>query len=318
MNRLYVITFILLLPLFIFGQAQVDFEEFNIEVDSFLNGSDMSGGFYTNLLYLPNNYNSMFNSWSGWAISASTDSTTRGFGNQFGCISGHGNNNSDKYAISYAFDPVRITDQGTGPRNFISLYMNNATYTYWSMSEGDGFAKKFGGVTGDDPDYYYISIHGYLDGELTKDSVNFFLADFRFDDNSKDYIVNEWTKVDLSSLGLIDSLEFTAYSSDIGQFGINTPTYFCVDDIDYGPGVWTNNYAEIKSLNIRPTVGSGEFFFQEKQTGVLRIVDANGRLLEIKELSENVSINIPNWPSGKYHLVLEKNGEWHQGQVVKL
>jgi hypothetical protein len=46
-----------------------------------------------------------------------------------------------------------------------------------------------------------------------------------------DYIVRNWTRVDLSALGTVDSVTFHFESSDIGEFGINTPLYFCLDDL---------------------------------------------------------------------------------------
>ena len=60
--------------------------------------------------------------------------------------------------------------------------------------------------------------------------IEFYLADFRFDDNSEDYIIDAWTAVDLSSLGQVKTVEFSVSSSDTGDF-INTPTYFAIDNI---------------------------------------------------------------------------------------
>lgn len=318
MNRLYVITLVLLLPFLASSQAQIDFEEFNLEVDSFLNGSDMNGGFQSYSHFFPNDYNPQWNSWTGWSISASRDTTTRGFTNQFACISGHGNNESKTYAISYAFDPVRIIDIDQESRAYFDLYMNNATYTYWSILEGDAVAKKFGGPSGNDPDYYYVSIHGYQNGEFMKDSVVFYLADYRFEDNSKDYVINEWTRVDLSRLNGADSLEFVTYSSDVGQFGKNTPTYFCIDDFDYGPGASTFDYRQFQDLQLSPTVTQDEVFFQEEQSGILNIIDASGRIIERKTIDRSRSISTAHLKTGKYHLILEKDGEWFQGQVVRM
>jgi hypothetical protein len=61
--------------------------------------------------------------------------------------------------------------------------------------------------------------------------VHFYLADYRFEDNAEDYIVKTWEWFDLSSLGRADSLMCTLGSSDTGMFGMNTPAYFCVDNL---------------------------------------------------------------------------------------
>ena len=127
------------------------------------------------------------------------------------------------------------------------IYVNNNAYTYYSMLEGDAYAKKFGGVTGNDPDFFLLTIKAYADGQLKSDSVDFYLADYRFADNSNDYIVDEWTYIDLSPLGDVDSLGFSLSSSDNGAFGMNTPAYFCIDDIQVN-GVSTGIISQVQRL----------------------------------------------------------------------
>jgi hypothetical protein len=99
------------------------------------------------------------------------------------------------------------------------------------MRDGDAFAKKFGGESGNDPDFFKLTIKSSLNGQVGTDSVEFYLADYRFSDNSQDYIVDDWVLVELNGLGDADMLIFTLSSSDVGAFGINTPTYFCVDNV---------------------------------------------------------------------------------------
>jgi len=73
------------------------------------------------------------------------------------------------------------------------------------------------------------------------DSVNFYLADYRFADNDSDYIVNSWKYVDLSTLGGVDTYEFDLSSSDTGAFGMNTPAYFCMDQFSFN-----HNYCSVQ------------------------------------------------------------------------
>jgi hypothetical protein len=42
--------------------------------------------------------------------------------------------------------------------------------------------------------------------------------------------MNDWRYVDLSSLGKVKKLGFALDSSDGGDWGINTPAYFCIDN----------------------------------------------------------------------------------------
>ncbi len=173
-----------------------------------------------------------FSSWSGWAVSNTTDTTTPGFGNQYSAYPG-GGYHSDSYGVAFvsSTDPARV-DFGAG--TVLGGWFTNTTYAALSMLNGDAFAKKFGGTSGDDPDWFRLTIYG-MNGSTTTGQVDFYLADYRFSDNSQDYVVDQWTWVDLTPLGVVDGLEFALDSSDIGAFGMNTPAYFALDGLVVAP-----------------------------------------------------------------------------------
>ena len=62
-------------------------------------------------------------------------------------------------------------------------------------------------------------------------NLSFYLADYRFSDNSNDYIVEDWETVSLLSLGSVTALSFSYESSDISFGYINTPQYFALDNL---------------------------------------------------------------------------------------
>ena len=212
----------------------IGFEDIGATIgpESFNNGSDLSGGFELGPVSLDNSFNTDFGSWSGWAISNTTDNVTAGFTNQYSAITGGGSLSSDTYAVANTFgqQPPTITLNDTD-ESFDSIEVTNTTYAALSLRDGDSFAKKFGGVTGDDPDFFLLTIEGIDDAGESVGTVDFYLADFRFDDNSLDYIIDQWTTVDVSSLSDAVSLQFALSSSDVGMFGMNTPAYFAVDNI---------------------------------------------------------------------------------------
>ncbi len=213
------------------GQKVVDFENLNPGIDTFDNGVNADGGFADGGIWLPNDYDSEFDIWSGWAISSKTDTVTAGFLNQYSAVVGTGADSSQTYAVSYAFDPVTIHIQDSiAPAVVSEIHVTNNTYTYLSMRDGDAFSKKFGGVTGDDPDFLLLQIVGFADG-TAGDTVLFYLADYRSNNNEDDYLITDWTSVDLTALGEVDSLQFSLSSSDVGDFGMNTPAYFSLDKI---------------------------------------------------------------------------------------
>ena len=94
------------------------------------------------------------------------------------------------------------------------------------MLQGDNTAKKF---SFEDNDWLKITIQGFnAAGEKTSE-VEVYLADFRKSDAGG--VLTEWKRVDLSPLGKVHKIQFSMNSSDIGDYGMNTPAYFCIDDI---------------------------------------------------------------------------------------
>ena len=299
------------------AQEIIDFEDFDVPIDSFLNGSDGNGGFTSGNLFLPNSYNPAFDSWSGWSISNKTDTLTPGFMNQHSAITGSGFDNSSNYVVSFGRSIMQLQNEAAG-NPVMGMYITNSTYAYLSMRDGDQFAKKFGGVTGDDPDFFLLTVKKYLDGALSQDSINFYLADFRFEDNSQDYIVANWTFVDLSALGAADSLVFTLTSSDVGQFGVNTPGYFCVDNVSVN-GMLTSTFSSVANAAFKvypnPTVEDIRIQHNFGDSAHCRILDMNGRLLLHRQLSDpDESINLQFLPEGSY--VVQVRGK--QGAASKI
>lgn len=164
-----------------------------------------------------------------WVYSNMTDTTTAGYTNQHSAITGGGALGSSNYGIAYMGAP---TVTFAGPATVSGAYFTNTTYAALSMRDGDSFAKKFGGATGNDADWFKLTIQGRDAANALTGSVDFYLADFRFADNNQDYILNTWAYVDLSSLGTVNSLSFVLDSSDVGQFGMNTPAYFAMDNLN--------------------------------------------------------------------------------------
>ena len=195
------------------------------------NGQAGSGGLTLDGATFNNSYTDFgggFFSWEGFAFSDRTDTTTAGFTNQYSAYPGGGAGGSSQYAVSY---PSAIIEFATSlDLSGLGASIANTTYAALSMLNGDGFSKKFGGALGDDADFFKLTISGFSAGIPTGTPVDFYLADFRFTKNSQDYVVDKWAFVDLSPLGTVDEIRFGFDSSDVGRFGINTPTYFALDN----------------------------------------------------------------------------------------
>ena len=199
-------------------------------------------------------------SWEGFGYSNETDMAFS-YENQFTSSAGGGAEGSSNYAVSsFGLDYAGGTYDVLA--NTVSLltesvvsggYFSNTTYVAGSMLNGDMFAKKFGGSTGNDADWLKMTVRGVnaLGLYTTDEPIEFYLADYRFADNSQDYIVDEWTWVDLSSLGSVVALEFCMGSSDIGAYGMNTPAFFAIDSLTMVPEPMTMALLGLGSILIR-------------------------------------------------------------------
>jgi len=213
----------------------VDFEDLGLGAESFWDGADLSGGFQSGPVTFENVNVPAWAYWYGFAASTTTDVTTAGFGNQYSATPGSGVGGSSTYALFFddAFEDPRLVLPDTAVVD--GFYATNTTYAYLSMRDGDAFAKQFGGVGGSDPDWFTLTISGYDAFGAPTGSVDFDLADFRFTDDSLDYIVDAWTWVDLTSLGPVKELGFSLGSSDATAGFINTPGYFAMDGLQVVP-----------------------------------------------------------------------------------
>jgi hypothetical protein len=225
---------IMALGLSVFAQQTADFENLQLPPNTFWNGQNQPLGstFSSGAAEFYNYYDTAWGGfWSqGWAYSTVQDTTTTGFTNLYATAAFNGHNGSSTYAVGQQNSVVKLTGNAAG-KLVRGAYFTNTTYAWLSMRDGDAFAKQFGGATGNDPDFFVLSIKKWYQGQLSADSVLFYLADYRFADNAQDYIVTDWKWVDLSVLGNTDSLVFELFSSDMGQFGMNTPAFFCMDDL---------------------------------------------------------------------------------------
>ena len=231
------VVFVFLVCSTVKAEVIADFEDLSLASQSYWNGSDGSGGFNSGKARFSNNYDTMFESWDGFAYSNKKDTISRDWAtSQYNAIAGSGQGGSANYAIGYGyeFEMTPPTMTLNTPMVVGGLYVSNNNYAYYSMRDGDMFAKKFGGKTGNDPDWFLLTIKGKDSAGTVTGSVDFYLADFRFADNSRDYIVNNWRYVDLRSLGAVKSVEFTLTSSDTGAWGMNTPAYFVIDTVVSG------------------------------------------------------------------------------------
>ncbi len=292
-------------------------------VDTFDNGSAGNGPFSSDLVNFSNYYDDAWGSWNGFSISNMTDNTTAGWGNQYSAYTGSGYNSSN-YAVYYPSGLISYSVTNTD-LIFDSLKVTNTTYAAISMRDGDAFAKQFGsiyaadGVTVDGTngeDFFRLWVIGSEYPGGPKDSVEVYLADYRFSDNSQDYILDTWLNVDLTTMNFpIRHITFRLESSDNGGWGMNTPSYFAIDNVDFH---WTTVGLEAieLSMNVYPNPFNDQLIVKG-ENGLLEMRDLNGKLIYSEELIGNSIIETATLPSGIYFLQLTNDRGTALQKVIK-
>lgn len=168
-----------------------------------------------------------YNYWYWFGYANQTDTKYETLDDQWKNVVGGGYDGSSNYGVAYAaafngpcYVNVLNHDDGVEVPGF---YITNSSYAHSSMSNGDGFAKKFG-----KGDWFKLTITGYDANDEVTGTKEYYLADLR--DADKAYIINDWRYVDLSGLGKVKKLGFELSSTDNGSSGMNTPAYFCFDN----------------------------------------------------------------------------------------
>lgn len=313
MKKIY---FLALTFVSLYSNAQlytVDFENSLSTAETYDNGSGGAGDFTFDDLVLSNSYNQAWSSWAGFSLSNITDNTTAGWGNQYASSTGDGNNSST-YAVFYADGFTETYLNAENMKSIDSFYINTTAYSRLSMLNGDAVGKQFGSPLNaqgmDDEtngeDFFRVWIISSDETGANKDSMEFYLADYRFADDNDDYIINDWTKVDLSSLSTYPKqiLTFRFESSDIGDFGINTPTYFAIDDISYHQVMGVDE-VEL-DVDIYPNPVS-DIVNVKGENGQVTISDINGNVVLTTSHNLFSSIDVSSFASGVYFLQLENN-----------
>lgn len=291
MKNLTTLLTALVLGALLQAQTTVTFDDELTATDTFNNGSDGDTLFNIDDFLFPVNYDTSFGGYwaEGFAVSNRTDTVDGSFMNLYSARTTPEVNNGYLVA-NLAEGPVTISTgfEITTDRTFeyTSIDVTNTTYAFKSMRDGDMFAKQFGGPTGDDPDYFFIRFsNGVVD-------IDHYLADFRFEDNAQDYIVDEWETVDLTPFQGGMSFTMELFSSDTGAFGINTPLFFALDNLSYvisgGVGLEEANATGFECWSTPAGIQ-----LKEAYTGHLNAYDLQGRLIMSTRLDGQSTISLP-------------------------
>ncbi len=114
-----------------------------------------------------------------------------------------------------------------------SISVANSTFAFLIMKYGLGQEiRPFGGENNDLEDWFILTIEGYDKKGKKTGEIEFYLADYTFENRKRNYIINDWTTIQLDSLKEVNRLVLTLTSSVTNNQGIMlTPPFLCIDNI---------------------------------------------------------------------------------------
>lgn len=304
-----------------------DFETFTLQANSAYSPS-LSIPFQSNGVIFQYSWNSDWDFWDGgFAYTNIKDSTTSGLANEYGVRAYNGYTNSSMYAVGQDESTIKMSLSQSTVTGF---YVTNTTYAYKAMLNGDAFARKFGDTTGTGtgatlsqgsyPDFFKLVVKGYLNGSLKTDSIEVFLADFTYSNSAQDYILDTWQYVSTSALGAVDSIQFFLRSSDVGEYGINTPLYFAIDNFEFKSPMSTGikSFANSVQLQIFPNPFSDYLQFFSQSEFTYKLYNCKGELLAMQENNKGeIRIDMSHLKAGIYFIECIHSNEIIVKKLIK-
>lgn len=322
MKKIYTLVAALAVAGTISAQTIIDFESYSLAgPETAVSDAGASGAFDFDGVTFYNNYDAQWGSFVGFAMSNYTDVVTPGWTNQFSSYTGSGFDGSTNYAIFYSFGQIKTN---TAAKRITGFNLTNTTYAYLSMRDGDGYGKEFGSIYDADTiidgtngeDFFKVWIFGENFDGSQRDSIEFFLADYRFADNTQDYIISDWNEIDLTVFGFdVTKVDFAFESSDNNAFGIKTPTYIAMDNVTV-ENVTGLSEEFTANFSAYPNPVQNELNIQGGK-GTISILTSTGQLIEQIDHNEFSSINVVELPSGVYFISLTDSIGSRTKQFVK-
>ena len=174
-------------------------------------------------------YNEEYQYWGGFAVSKcfETDAAKGVFENQYSAFNTKAADGA--WFLLYYYDsysePCDLIFKKSVMLNSVKL--NLTTYTYASITDEDinTFARKF-----DDGDYLKV-IFTPLDSSEAPvgEGVECYVVDYR---DGKRFVANDWQTFPLGFVA-DGNVRVTIETSDVGEYGANTPLYICLDSLEY-------------------------------------------------------------------------------------
>ena len=201
------------------------------EVEKFesLMAVEYTYGFANDIFEFEYFYNEEYAYWGGFALSKvkDVDPANGLFANQYAVFNDSAA--SGEYFLIYYYDSFNEPCDIVLKRavHLSDVKLNLTTYTYASITNEaiNDFARAF-----TDGDYLKVVFTGMKGNEVTGVD-ECYVVDFR---DGKRIMATDWIEYSLVNLGKdYDRVRVTIETTDVGEWGANTPLYIALDDLTY-------------------------------------------------------------------------------------
>lgn len=246
-------------------------------------------------------------SWDGFTVCNSTDNSTdhTDFPNrQWGCMAQGGVDSiGAPYLLGFYSEFIGKTSNqvifsGDGIYQPNGMYVSSTPYVNKCIQEGFFVARPFA-----QDDYMTLTAHGLNEEyEDNGKSATFYLADYRSSEPTEWKLNKGWEWMDLRTLGNCAGIYFTLETTDKGQFGSNTASYFAMDKLSVSP-VTANGLMSVDKtdLQVYPNPFSDILIIEASVAGEMQLFDLQGKEIMRQSIHSGVNqIATSHIPAGVY------------------
>ena len=125
--------------------------------------------------------------------------------------------------------------------------------------------------------------------------------------------------MNLTSLGVIDSVSFQLNSSDVGGFGMNTPAFFAMDDLNGTVLSTGNNIALNQEVSVYPNPAKNEIFVSTNAGTIdnVQIIDLRGGLVKnVSNSAYTTRVDVSDLESGIYFIRYTISGTIQTQRII--
>lgn len=248
-------------------------------------GTEWVGTFKSGSYEFVNSVNPAWGSWMGCSYSNMTATSFESYDkDQWNSAVGHGAAGSANYGVLYGNSlPMEVIKVADAPEGRVVKGMNitNSAWVVECVKNGSGAAKKF-----EKGSWFKVIFTGTKADKSTA-SVEYYLADYRSENEADWTCLTDWAWIDLSSLGKVVSLSVSFDGTDKSYGYLSTSTYVCIDNVgcekNTSTGIAANKWNSVELREVARFSADGKrISAPQKGLNIIRMSDGSTRKVVVK------------------------------------